>query len=155
MKGTDREKAIGQMWRELTNAGRATYHRGLKQEPSFGRGGLRVWAPAPLARLPTPPSAAVPAAAAVVPPTLTTRFPMPPSAAGVTVTFLAPGCATAVSVAASVVASVSGSVNSVSAKRTVKTAPPSPDPEGQPEGPTWEFNPESGALGVARSPVAR
>ena len=80
MKNADREKALGQMWRELTNAGRATYHRGLKQEPSFGRGGLRVWAPVPPARFPTLPSGAV------------------------TVTFLAPGCAPVVSIAASVTA---------------------------------------------------
>ena len=105
MKNSDREKALGQMWRELTNAGRATYHRGLKQEPSFGRGGLRVWAPVSLARLPTPTSGAV------------------------TVTFLAPGCAPVVSIAAS----VNGlACDSVSAERTAKTSPPSPDPEDQP-----------------------
>ena len=105
MKNSDREKALGQMWRELTNAGRATYHRGLKQEPSFGRGGLRVWAPVPLARLPTPTSGAV------------------------TVIFLAPGCAPVVSIAAS----VNGlACDSVSAERTAKTSPPSPDPEDQP-----------------------
>ena len=80
MKNSDREKALGQTWRELTNAGRATYHRGLKQEPSFGRGGLRVWAPVSLARLPTPTSGAV------------------------TVIFLAPGCAPVVSIAALVTA---------------------------------------------------
>eukprot|EP00964_Phaeocystis_antarctica_P084229 scaffold53019_cov71-Phaeocystis_antarctica.AAC.2 len=105
MKNSDREKALGQMWRELTNAGRATYHRGLKQEPSFGRGGLRVWAPVSLARLPTPTSGAV------------------------TVIFLAPGCAPVVSIAAS----VNGlACDSVSAERTAKTSPPSPDPEDQP-----------------------
>eukprot|EP00964_Phaeocystis_antarctica_P152815 scaffold120866_cov54-Phaeocystis_antarctica.AAC.1 len=133
MKGTDREKAIGQMWRELSEAERAAFKQGLKPEPSSGRGGLRVWAPAPPAKLTAPPSAAVPAAAAVAPPALTTRLPTPPSAA-VTVTFLAPGCAPAVSIAASVAASAYDSVmlNSVSAERTAKTAPPSPDPEEQP-----------------------
>ena len=128
------------MWRELSQAERVAYTRGLKQEPSSGRGGLRVWAPAPPAKLATAPpcrwdglwSAAVAAAeviATAAQPALT-RLPTPPSAA-VTVTFLAPGCAPAVSVAASVAASVSLCA-SVSAERTAKTAPPSPDPEDQP-----------------------
>ena len=125
------------MWRELSQAERVAYTRGLKQEPSSGRGGLRVWTPAPPAKLATPPcrwdglwSAAVAAAeviATAAQPALT-RLPTPPSAA-VTVTLLAPGCAPAVSVAASVAASVCASV---SAERTAKTAPPSPDPEDQP-----------------------
>ena len=89
MKGTDREKAIGQMWRELSEAERAAFKQGLKPEPSSGRGGLRVWAP--------------------VPPALTTTLPTPPSVA-VTVIALAPGCAPAVSVAASVAVTVVAAV---------------------------------------------
>ena len=89
MKNADREKAIGQMWKGLSGAERAAFERGLKPEPSSGRGGLRVWAP--------------------VPPALTTRLPTPPSVA-VTVTVLAPGCAPAASVAASVAVTVVAAV---------------------------------------------
>ena len=89
MKNADREKAIGHMWKELSGAERAAFERGLKPEPSSGRGGLRVWAP--------------------VPPALTTRLPTPPSVA-VTVTVLAPGCAPAASVAASVAVTVVAAV---------------------------------------------
>ena len=72
--------------------------------PGSGRGGARVWAPAPLGRAPAPPlSAAVSATA-----------------------FLA-GYAAAVAGAVAVPVAVS-----TSAERTVKTAPPSPDPEDQP-----------------------
>ena len=93
--------------------------RGLQQEPSFGRGGLRVWAP--------------------VPPALTTTLPTPPSAA---VAVPAPGCAPAASASVAAAASVAASgvaasdcgsaCVSVSAKRTAKTSPPSPEPEDQP-----------------------
>ena len=127
MKGTDREKAIGQMWRELSEAERAAFKQGLQPEPSSGRGGLRVWAPAPPGtKFAAPPSAAVPAAAAAAPPALT-RLPSTPPSAAVTVTFLAPGCSPTVSVAASVQVCAS-----FSAERTAKTSPPSPEPEDQP-----------------------
>ena len=89
MKNADREKAIGQMWKGLSVAERAAFERGLKPEPSSGRGGLRVWAP--------------------VPPALTTTLPTSPSVA-VTVIALAPGCAPAVSVAASVAVTVVAAV---------------------------------------------
>ena len=54
----DREKLVGQRWRELSEAGRATYKRGLAPLITTGRGGFRKWAPAPPTKLPTPPSAA-------------------------------------------------------------------------------------------------
>ena len=78
----DREKLVGQKWRELSEAGRATYERGLAPLITTGRGGFRKWAPTPPTKLPTPPSAAVSA------------------------TFLA-GCAAADSLAVSVAVSVS------------------------------------------------
>eukprot|EP00964_Phaeocystis_antarctica_P043949 scaffold25220_cov52-Phaeocystis_antarctica.AAC.1 len=103
LTGADRERLLGQNWRELSEAGRAAYARGLTRLPCSGQGGLRKWAPTPPTKLPTPPSGAVSA------------------------TFLAgpAGCAAADSVAGSVCASVS-------AERTAKTAPLSPDPEDQP-----------------------
>ena len=54
----DREKLVGQKWRELSEAGRATYKRGLAPLITTGRGGFRKWAPTPPTKLPTPPSAA-------------------------------------------------------------------------------------------------
>ena len=40
----DREKLLGQNWRKLSEAGRATYQRGLTRLPCSGQGGLRRWA---------------------------------------------------------------------------------------------------------------
>ena len=54
----DREKLVGRTWRELSEAGRATYERGLAPLITTGRGGFRKWAPTPPTKLPTPPSAA-------------------------------------------------------------------------------------------------
>ena len=45
MRNSDREKRLGQMWRELSDAQRAPYREGLTQLASTGRGGLRCWAP--------------------------------------------------------------------------------------------------------------
>ena len=45
MRNSDREKRLGQMWRELSEAQRASYRKGLTQLASKGRGGLRCWAP--------------------------------------------------------------------------------------------------------------
>ena len=44
MRNSDREKRLGQMWRELSEAQRASYRKGLTQLASKGRGGLRCWA---------------------------------------------------------------------------------------------------------------
>eukprot|EP00964_Phaeocystis_antarctica_P008884 scaffold4819_cov46-Phaeocystis_antarctica.AAC.1 len=59
LKNRDRETLLGQNWRKLSEAGRATYERGLTRLPCSGRGGLREWAPTPPTKLPTPPSGAV------------------------------------------------------------------------------------------------
>ena len=59
LKNAGREKAMGQMWKELTQAERAAYQQGLTQLASSGRGGLRAWAPALPTKLPAPPSAVV------------------------------------------------------------------------------------------------
>ena len=59
LKNAGREKAMGQMWKELTQAERAAYQQGLTQLASSGRGGLRAWALALPTKLPAPPSAAV------------------------------------------------------------------------------------------------
>eukprot|EP00964_Phaeocystis_antarctica_P130836 scaffold94713_cov50-Phaeocystis_antarctica.AAC.1 len=40
----DREKLLGQNWRKLSEAWRATYERGLTRLPCSGRGGFRGWA---------------------------------------------------------------------------------------------------------------
>ena len=40
----DREKLLGQNWRKLSMAARATYERGLTRLPCSGQGGLRRWA---------------------------------------------------------------------------------------------------------------
>ena len=45
MRNSDREKRLGQMWRELSEDQRASYRKGLTQLASKGRGGLRCWAP--------------------------------------------------------------------------------------------------------------
>eukprot|EP00964_Phaeocystis_antarctica_P149425 scaffold116575_cov55-Phaeocystis_antarctica.AAC.1 len=81
LKCPERERLLGQNWRELSEAGRAAYTRGLTRLPCSGQGGRREWAPTPPTK-PTPPSGAVSA------------------------TFLS-GCAAADSVAVSVCASVS------------------------------------------------
>ena len=44
MRNSDREKRLGQMWRELSDAQKASYREGLTQLASTGRGGLRCWA---------------------------------------------------------------------------------------------------------------
>ena len=44
-RNSDREKRLGQMWRELSEAQRASYRQGLTQLASKGRGGLRCWTP--------------------------------------------------------------------------------------------------------------
>ena len=44
LKNRDRETLLGQNWRKLSEAGRATYKRGLTRLPSSGRGGFRGWA---------------------------------------------------------------------------------------------------------------
>ena len=44
-RNSDREKRLGQMWRELSEAQRASYRKGLTQLASKGRGGLRCWTP--------------------------------------------------------------------------------------------------------------
>ena len=59
LKNSDREKAMGQMWKELSQAERAAYEQGLTQLACSGRGGLRAWAPALPSKLPAPPSAAI------------------------------------------------------------------------------------------------
>ena len=59
LKCPERERLLGQNWRELSEAGRAAYTRGLTRLPCSGQGGLREWAPTPPTKLPTPPSGAV------------------------------------------------------------------------------------------------
>ena len=44
LTNSEREKRVAQMWRELTEAARATYERGLTRLPCSGRGGFRGWA---------------------------------------------------------------------------------------------------------------
>ena len=44
IKNSDREKVLGHMWRELTQAERAAYKQGLTKLKNGGRGGLRAWA---------------------------------------------------------------------------------------------------------------
>ena len=99
LTNSDREKKIGQMWKELSEAGRAVYKQGLTQLASSGRGGLRAWAH------PAPPEFG---ACGVLPsanrPALPTKLPAPPSAAG-SAKFLA-GCEVAQSIAIPVRASV-------------------------------------------------
>ena len=57
----EREKLLAHMWWELSNAERVAYKQGLVQVrpdgsegPGSGRGGARVWAPAPLGGGPAP-----------------------------------------------------------------------------------------------------
>ena len=99
LTNSDREKKIGQMWKELSEAGRAVYKQGLTQLASSGRGGLRAWAH------PAPPEFG---ACGVLPsanrPALPTKLQAPPSAAG-SAKFLA-GCEVAQSIAIPVRASV-------------------------------------------------
>ena len=57
IKNADREKLIGQKWKQLTKAEKEAYEKGLTRFPSTGRGGLRAWSSAP---------AKVPAGAATV-----------------------------------------------------------------------------------------
>ena len=59
LKNSDREKVLGQMWKELSPDGREAYEQGLTQLASSGRGGLRAWAPALATKLPAPPLAAI------------------------------------------------------------------------------------------------
>jgi hypothetical protein len=56
IKNADREKTMGQRWKELSKVEKAAYKQGLTLLPSktVGRGGARFWAP-------RPPSAAAPA----------------------------------------------------------------------------------------------
>ena len=44
LTNSDREKLLGQNWRKLSTAGRATYQRGLTPVRTPGRGGFRRWA---------------------------------------------------------------------------------------------------------------
>ena len=43
IKNSDRERAMGHMWKELTQAERAAYKQGLTKLKNGGRGGLRAW----------------------------------------------------------------------------------------------------------------
>ena len=47
LNNADRERAIGQRWKELSTAEKAAYKQGLTLLPSFGRGAGRFWAPTP------------------------------------------------------------------------------------------------------------
>ena len=47
LNNADRERAIGQRWKELSTAEKAAYKQGLTLLPSFGRGSGRFWAPTP------------------------------------------------------------------------------------------------------------
>ena len=100
MTNSDREKAIGQMWKELSEAEKAAYKQGLTQLASSGRGGLRAWAPHP-ALLEFGACGVLPSADRSA---LPIGLPAPPSgsSAAVIATFLQPANSVAIPARASV-----------------------------------------------------